>query len=102
MVAQSSAENTSFDLGARRHQSGPAHHRGHAVTAFPVGVLLAAERRGTAVGPRERLGTVVGGVDHDGVVGDAEIVKLLQQLADLPVMFHHAVRIDAETGLVPG
>ena len=90
------------DLGARRHQAGPAYHRRHAVAAFPVGVLLAAERRGAAVGPGERLGAVVGGVDHDGVVGDAEIVELLQELADLPVMLHHAVRIDAEPGLALG
>ena len=87
------------DLGARRHQAGPAHHRRHAVAAFPVGVLLAAERRGAAVGPGERLGAVVGGVDHDRVVGDAEIVELLQQLADLAVMLDHAVGIDAEPGL---
>ena len=87
------------DLGARRHQAGPAHHRRHAIAAFPVGVLLAAERRGAAVGPGERLGAVVGGVDHDRVVGDAEVVELLQELADLPVMLHHAVRIDAEPGL---
>src|SRR6516165_5663757 len=87
------------DLDARRHQAGPAYHRGHAIAALPVGVLLAAERRRAAVGPGERLGAVVGGVDHDRIVGDAEIVELLQELADLPVMLHHPVRIDAEPGL---
>ena len=81
------------------HQAGPAHHRRHAIAAFPVGVLLAAERRGAAVGPGERLGAVVGGVDHDGVVGDAEVVELLQELADLAVVLDHAVGIDAEPGL---
>ena len=50
-------------------------------------------------GQREGLGAVVGGVDDDGVVGDAEIVELFQKLADLAVMLHHAVRIDAEAGL---
>src|SRR5262249_38312421 len=69
---------------------------------FPVGVLLAAERRRAAVGPGERLGAVVRGVDHDRIVGDAEIVELLQELADLPVMLHHAVRIDAEPRLSLG
>jgi hypothetical protein len=90
------------DLNARRHQAGPAYHRRHAVAAFPVGVLLAAERRGATVGPGECLRAVVGGVDHDGVVGDAEIVELFQKLADLPVVLHHAVRIDAESGLALG
>src|SRR5262249_55087134 len=66
------------------------------------GVLLAAIRRRAAVGPGERLGAVVGGVDDDRVVGDAEIVELLEQLTDLAVMLHHAIRIDAEPGLALG
>src|ERR1700730_1903453 len=74
----------------------------HAVAALPVGVLFAAERCGAAIGPGERLGTVVGRVDHDRVVGDTQIVELLQELADLPVVLDHAVRIDAETGLALG
>ena len=81
------------------HQAGPAHHRRHAIAALPVGVLLAAERRRAAVRPAHDLGAVVGGVDHDGVVGDLEVVELLQELADLAVMLDHAVGIDAEAGL---
>src|SRR5205085_8919799 len=77
----------------------PPHERRHAITALPIGVLLAAERRRTAVGPSERLGAVIGRVDHDRIVGDAEVVELFQQLPDMAVMLHHAVRIDAETGL---
>ena len=87
------------DLGPRRHQAGPADHRRDAIAAFPIRVLLAAERRRAAVRPGESLGAVVGGVDDDRIVGDAEIVELLQKLADLPVMLDHAVRIDAEPGL---
>ena len=58
----------------------------HAERAFPVGRLLALERRRAAVGPGHDLGAVVGRVDDDGVVGDAEVVELLQQLADLAVV----------------
>src|SRR4030095_9873236 len=90
------------DLGARLHHAGPAYECRHAVAALPVGVLFAAERRGAAVGPSERLRTVVGGIDHDRVVGDAEVVELLQELADLPVVLDHAVGIDAEPGLALG
>src|SRR6516164_3516899 len=39
------------DLPSRRNQARPAHHRRHAVAAFPIGVLLAAERRGAAIRP---------------------------------------------------
>src|SRR6478752_285449 len=85
------------DLGPGRHQSRPANHRRDAISTFPVGILLALEGRRPAVGPRERLGAIVGGVDHDGVVGDTEVVELFQQLPDLAVMFDHAVWIDAKT-----
>jgi hypothetical protein len=37
--------------------------------------------------------TVVGRVDHDGVVGDPEIVQLLQDLPDRGVVLDHAVGI---------
>ena len=58
----------------------PADHGRHAEGAFPVGVLLAAERRHGAVRPRVHMRPVVGRVDHDGVVGDAEVVERLEQL----------------------
>ena len=73
--------------------SRPADHGGHAESAFPVGVLLAAERRGRRVRPGELVRTVVGRVDDDGVVGDAKIVERLQQLADVAVVLDHAVGI---------
>ena len=37
--------------GAGLDHAGPADGTGHAITAFPVLVLLAAEGRGTAIGP---------------------------------------------------
>ena len=73
--------------------------RRDAVAAFPVGVLLAAERRRAAVRPAHRLGTVVGRVHDDGVVRDAELVELGQQLADHAVMLDHAVGVDPDPGL---
>ena len=72
---------------------------GHAPTALPVGVLLTAERRRPAVGPAHLLRAVVGRVHHDRVVGDAEFVDLVEQLADVAVVLDHAVRIHAQAGL---
>ena len=37
--------------------------------------------------------TIVRAVDHDGVVGDAEIVERLEQLSDVAVVLDHAVGI---------
>jgi hypothetical protein len=53
--------------------------------ALPVGGLLAAGRR-AAAGPGAHLGPVVGRVDDDGVVCDAEAVGSLQRLADVIVV----------------
>ena len=46
-----------------------------------------------ASGQRVHVRAVVGRVDHDGVVGDAEIVELLQNLPDVAVVLDHAVGI---------
>ena len=54
-----------------------------------VRALLAAERRVAAVRPQHQLVAVVRGVDDDGVVGDAHVVELLEQRADLLVVLDH-------------
>ena len=69
----------------------PADHLRDAERAFPVGVLLASERGGRAVGPRVGVRTVVGAVDDDGVVSDTQLVKRIEQLADIPVVVDHRV-----------
>ena len=52
-----------------------------------------------AVRPGQYFGPVVGREDDDGVVGNAEVVELLEQLADIAVQFHHAVGINPKAGL---
>ena len=78
---------------AGREVAGPAHEARDAVGAFPVRVLLAAERRGAGVGPGVVVRAVVGGILDDGVVGEAEVVDQLEQLADLHVVLDHAVAV---------
>src|SRR5207248_3250078 len=50
--------------GAGLDDAGPTNDGWNPVTAFPVGVLLASEWRGTAIRPTGHLRTVVGGVHH--------------------------------------
>ena len=38
------------------------------------------------------------GVHNDSVVGDSKLVEFVEQLADVTIVFDHAVRIDAKTG----
>ena len=83
---------------AVQHRAGldlarPAHEARHAPAALPVGVLLAAERRVGAVRPGVVLRTVVGGVHDDGVVGDAQLVELVEHLADLLVVDDHPIAV---------
>ena len=76
---------------ARLDLSGPADQLRNPVGALPVGVLLAAERRGARVRPAVAVRAVVGGVDDDGVVGDAEFVEHVEHGADVAVVVDHRV-----------
>ena len=77
--------------GAGLDLAGPAHHGRHPEGALPVGVLLVAEGRHAAVGPGVHMRPVVGAVHDDGVVGDAQVIQLLQQGAHALVMVDHDV-----------
>src|ERR1700722_8267710 len=76
---------------ARLDDTRPTNRAGYSPTAFPVGVLLAAEHCGSPIWPGHDFGTVVGGVHHNGVVGDSQFIELGEQLSDLAIMFDHAV-----------
>ena len=78
----------------------PADQARHAEGAFPVGVLLRAERRHRAVRPGVHVRAVVGGVDNDRVVGDAHVIERLEQRADRFVVLDHAVDVFAVAVLV--
>jgi len=87
------------DLRPGLDHAGPAHDAGHAVAAFPVGILLALERRRAAIGPGKHLGAVVGRPHDDGVVGNTQVVELLQELTHHAVQLGHAVGHQTQAGL---
>src|SRR5215472_17314260 len=58
------------DDRSRLDDTRPADHTRNAERTFPVGVLLALERRRAAVSPGEAFSAIVGGVHHHGVVCD--------------------------------
>src|SRR5215468_2126055 len=64
---------------ARLDHARPANDARHTYAAFPGGSLLAAERCIAAVGPKGHLITVIGGVDDDRIVSNAQALQLLQQ-----------------------
>ncbi len=69
----------------------PAHEHRDAERAFPVRVLLAAERRHCAVRPRVHVWAVVGRVHDERVVGDAELVEQVEHLSDIFIVIDHRV-----------
>ena len=85
---------------ARLDDARPAHEHGHPERAFPVGVLLRAERRHRAVGPGVHVRPVVARVDDDRVVRDAHVVQRLEDRADRVVVLDHAVDVLAVAVLV--
>ena len=89
--SQSWCWTISFETRARGDPARPADHLGDPERALPVGVLLAAERRHAAVGPGVHVRPVVGAVDDDRVLGEAELVELVQQRADDLVVVDHRV-----------
>ncbi|MNQ93271.1 hypothetical protein D3C85_1087290 [compost metagenome] len=89
-------------VAARLDHTGPFHQQWHAVPALVGGALLPIERRGSAIRPTNLLRAIVGGVDDDGVVGDAQVIEFFQQLTNLAVVLDHTVRIQANAGLAIG
>jgi hypothetical protein len=57
------------------------------------------EWRGAAIRPREDFRAIIGGPQHDGVVGDAEVVELLEKLTNHTVHLDHAVGFKTEPRL---
>ena len=73
--------------------SRPADKARNAKRTFPIGVLLAAERRHGTVRPCVHVRAVVRGIDDESIVGDVEVVERLENLADVPVVLDHAVGV---------
>ena len=80
---------------ARLDMARPADHRRHSVGAFPVRVLLAAERRHRCIRPRVHVRAVVGAVHDEGVVRDAQVIQRLEDRADILVVVDHGVVVRA-------
>ena len=56
------------------------------------------KRGDPSVGPGNLLSTIVGAVNDDGVVGNAELIQLVEKLANLVVVLNHAIGIEANAG----
>ena len=78
----------------RRDFARPAHQGRHPVTPFPVGVFLTAKRRYRRIRPHVEVWPVVGGVKHDGIVSQAQLVDPVQQGTHLVIVLQHGIVIE--------
>ena len=83
------------------HDSRPADQGGHAPPAFPIGVLLATERRRAGIREQADHRAIVRRVNHDGVLGQPEFVDCVEQRADEGVVFDHAVGVESKCPVLP-
>ena len=77
--------------------AGPADHRWNAKTALPVRILLASEWRNRSIRPGVVVRTVIGRVHDNSVIGDAQIIEMVEQFANHHVVPHHGVVVKAMT-----
>jgi hypothetical protein len=56
------------------------------------------ERCGAAIRPCKGFRTVVGAVNHDGVIGDSGVIELLEHPADHIIVLDHTVRVEVNAG----
>jgi hypothetical protein len=67
----------------------------------PSQLVFFSPRNGVGgVRPGVVVRAVVGGVEDDGVVGDAELVELVEELADVHVVLDHAVGVLVGPGML--
>jgi hypothetical protein len=74
-----------------RDLSGPTNHLWYPERALPVCVLLTAEWGHTGIGPAVHVRPVVGGINHNRVVCDAELIQLVEQDSHNLVVIDHRV-----------
>src|SRR5215831_19557524 len=69
--------------------SSPTNQAWNALTAFPGSSFLTAERSIATIRPHNQLVSIVRAVNDDRIVGNTEVIQLLEYGADMFVMFQH-------------
>lgn len=76
--------------------AGPADQGGHPGAPFPATTLFTPKGLPATIGIGIGVGSIIGGVHDNGIVGYAQLVQFVQQLTTLVVVFHHAIGVQAE------
>src|SRR6185503_17293957 len=79
-----------------RDPTWPTCNQGHPETAFPVITLHASQSAGAASVPR----AVVAREDDQGLLVDAELLQLVENLPDAPIKFQQSVSVQPGAALL--
>src|ERR1700751_3600515 len=85
---------------ARLDLTRPADDTGNAEPAFKTGALGGLKGCHPTIRPGEYFRTIVGGEDHDRVVGFADVLQMLQKRPDTVVQLGHARFLQTIVGLI--
>ncbi len=78
-------------LGPRLDAARPTHQQRRANAAFRGTEIRAIEKAAGSAPHQVILGTIVAAVDNDGVVGDPELVELVEQHAEIVIEHQQAI-----------
>src|SRR5262249_60674518 len=85
-------------FGAGFDMTGPADHSRYAHPTLPSCPLFAAEGRVAAIGPKDELVAIIGGVNHDRIVSDSKVLEFLQDGPYVFIVLNHASAYDILLG----
>src|SRR6516162_10662810 len=74
---------------ATRNVPGPGNQAGDTDAALPSRSFFTAEWRIASIGPKHQFVAIVGRVDHDGVVGCAKFLDLVENRSYVLVVLDH-------------
>ena len=67
-----------IENGARRNSARPADHRRHPKAALPISIFFASEGGNGCIWPGVEVRPIVRAVKDDRVVGDTQLVELIE------------------------
>ena len=84
--------------GAGRDLARPADHRRHTKAPLPVGIFFASKGRNGGIWPGIEVRPIVSAVKDDCIVGDTQLIELIEQPTHQIIVAHHGIVIKTLAG----